>query len=107
VEAAPVIGLLQSGSPNLPSGKPVVVIVQFAGFLLALLISQFSARCSSSFWGRRPPNSLMQPKRPGETVNLIGVLCQALHLEFVSGEVLRPAQHEVDVFMERSGPDIV
>jgi len=35
-----VIGLLSSGITNLPSG-PCVVIVQFAGFLLALLISQF------------------------------------------------------------------
>ena len=34
-----LLGLLGSGLTNLPSG-PCVVIVQFAGFLLALLVSQ-------------------------------------------------------------------
>lgn len=37
--ACALLGLLASGLTNLPSG-PSVVIVQFAGFLLALLISQ-------------------------------------------------------------------
>jgi zinc transport system permease protein len=35
-----LVGLLASGLTNLPSG-PCVVIVQFSGFLLALLVSQF------------------------------------------------------------------
>ena len=34
-----LLGLLVSGLTNLPSG-PCVVIVQFAGFVLALLVSQ-------------------------------------------------------------------
>ncbi len=37
--ACALLGLLASGLTNLPSG-PSVVIVQFAGFLLALLVSQ-------------------------------------------------------------------
>jgi zinc/manganese transport system permease protein len=37
--ACALLGLLASGLTNLPSG-PAVVIVQFAGFLLALLFSQ-------------------------------------------------------------------
>ena len=39
-----LLGLLVSGLTNLPSG-PCVVIVQFAGFMLALLVSQI--RCWS------------------------------------------------------------
>ncbi|NQV09737.1 MAG: metal ABC transporter permease [Cyanobacteria bacterium] len=38
-----LLGLLGSGLTNLPSG-PCVVIVQFAGFLLALMVSQMSRR---------------------------------------------------------------
>ena len=38
-----LLGLLGSGLTNLPSG-PCVVIVQFAGFLLALLVSQQTSR---------------------------------------------------------------
>jgi len=38
-----LLGLLGSGLTNLPSG-PCVVIVQFAGFLLALVISQTTRR---------------------------------------------------------------
>jgi len=38
-----LLGLLGSGLTNLPSG-PCVVIVQFAGFLLALLVSQMTPR---------------------------------------------------------------
>jgi zinc transport system permease protein len=43
-----LLGLLVSGLTNLPSG-PCVVIVQFAGFLLALMVSQLSRRpCGSA-----------------------------------------------------------
>jgi zinc/manganese transport system permease protein len=38
-----LLGLLGSGLTNLPSG-PCVVIVQFAGFLLALMVSQMTRR---------------------------------------------------------------
>ena len=38
-----VLGLVVSGLLNLPSG-PCVVIVQFAGFLLALMVSQMTRR---------------------------------------------------------------
>ncbi|MCS5700805.1 metal ABC transporter permease [Cyanobium sp. FGCU-52] len=38
-----LLGLLGSGLTNLPSG-PCVVIVQFAGFLLALMVSQLTRR---------------------------------------------------------------
>jgi len=51
-----LVGLLASGLTNLPSG-PCVVIVQFSGFLLALLVSQF--RRSG------PPRGLAPAAAPG------------------------------------------
>jgi zinc/manganese transport system permease protein len=51
-----LLGLLGSGLTNLPSG-PCVVIVQFAGFLLALVVSK-TTRCSQAgvclHLGRQP-----------------------------------------------------
>ena len=51
-----LLGLLGSGLTNLPSG-PCVVIVQFAGFLLALLVSQTTRRSPATAWpaGRQIP----------------------------------------------------
>jgi zinc transport system permease protein len=51
-----LLGLLASGLTNLPSG-PCVVIVQFAGFLLALMVSQLTRRptATADSAGRRIP----------------------------------------------------
>jgi zinc/manganese transport system permease protein len=51
-----LLGLLASGLTNLPSG-PCVVIVQFAGFLLALMVSQLTRRptAAADSAGRRIP----------------------------------------------------
>jgi zinc/manganese transport system permease protein len=51
-----LLGLLASGLTNLPSG-PCVVIVQFAGFLLALIVSQLTRRptATAESAGRRTP----------------------------------------------------
>jgi zinc/manganese transport system permease protein len=54
-----LLGLLVSGLTNLPSG-PSVVIVQFAGFLLALLLSQMGLgrRARLRAEAPQPPNQL-------------------------------------------------
>jgi zinc/manganese transport system permease protein len=59
-----LLGLLGSGLTNLPSG-PCVVIVQFAGFLLALMVSQMTRRpiATAGPAGRRIPDA--GPAAPG------------------------------------------
>jgi zinc/manganese transport system permease protein len=57
-----LLGLLGSGLTNLPSG-PCVVIVQFTGFLLALLISQW--RQAPGLRRPGPPHGLAPGAAPG------------------------------------------
>jgi zinc transport system permease protein len=57
-----LLGLLGSGLTNLPSG-PCVVIVQFTGFLLALLISQW--RQAPGIRRPGPPHGLAPGDAPG------------------------------------------
>ncbi|MFM1901655.1 MAG: hypothetical protein RLZZ216_2231, partial [Cyanobacteriota bacterium] len=59
-----LLGLLTSGLTNLPSG-PCVVIVQFAGFLLALMVSQMTRRPTATAEpaARRIPDA--GPAAPG------------------------------------------
>jgi zinc transport system permease protein len=57
-----LLGLLGSGLTNLPSG-PCVVIVQFTGFLLALLISQW--RQAPGIRRPGPPHGLAPGAAPG------------------------------------------
>jgi zinc/manganese transport system permease protein len=59
-----LLGLLASGLTNLPSG-PCVVIVQFAGFLLALLVSHSTRRAPAFAGSAPPPSPARDPAAPG------------------------------------------
>jgi zinc/manganese transport system permease protein len=59
-----LLGLLGSGLTNLPSG-PCVVIVQFTGFLLALLVSGSRRRAPAMAGPTVSPSPAGDPAGPG------------------------------------------